>query len=87
MPSIDSECGKADAAIEHDLELRPRFQYKTPNAHKSLDTSKGAIRSRDSRYCSKEEMVEERSGITHARRIKVRRDEDKIQTDVAVLTF
>ncbi|GFO29678.1 RNA-directed DNA polymerase from mobile element jockey [Plakobranchus ocellatus] len=32
-------------------------------------------------------MVEELSGVTHARRIKVRRCEDKIQTDTVVLTF
>ncbi|GFO15003.1 RNA-directed DNA polymerase from mobile element jockey [Plakobranchus ocellatus] len=32
-------------------------------------------------------MVEELSGVTHARRIKVRRGEDKIQTDTVVLTF
>ncbi|GFO48544.1 nucleic-acid-binding protein from mobile element jockey [Plakobranchus ocellatus] len=32
-------------------------------------------------------MVEELSGVIHARRIKVRRGEDKIQTDTVVLTF
>ncbi|GFO25204.1 nucleic-acid-binding protein from mobile element jockey [Plakobranchus ocellatus] len=32
-------------------------------------------------------MVEELSGVTHARRIKVRRRDDKIQTDTVVLTF
>ncbi|GFN99156.1 nucleic-acid-binding protein from mobile element jockey [Plakobranchus ocellatus] len=32
-------------------------------------------------------MVEELSGVTHARRIKVRRGEDKIQNDTVVLTF
>ncbi|GFO00317.1 poly(a) RNA polymerase, mitochondrial [Plakobranchus ocellatus] len=55
--------------------------------HKSLNSSKGVIRSRDLRCCPEEEMVEELSGVTHARRIKVRRGEDKIQTDTVVLTF
>ncbi|GFO37226.1 RNA-directed DNA polymerase from mobile element jockey [Plakobranchus ocellatus] len=55
--------------------------------HKSLNSSKGVIRSRDLRCCTEEEMVEELSGVTHARRIKVRRGEDKIQTDTVVLTF
>ncbi|GFO27745.1 nucleic-acid-binding protein from mobile element jockey [Plakobranchus ocellatus] len=32
-------------------------------------------------------MVEELSGVTHAQRIKVRRGEDKIQTNTVVLTF
>ncbi|GFO05142.1 Gag-like protein [Plakobranchus ocellatus] len=54
----------------------------TVSPHKSLNSSKGVIRSRDLRCCS-----EELSGVTHARRIKVRRDEDKIQTDTVVLTF
>ncbi|GFN87446.1 RNA-directed DNA polymerase from mobile element jockey [Plakobranchus ocellatus] len=59
----------------------------TVSPHKSLNSSKGVIRSRDLRCCSEEEMVEELSGVTHARRIKVRRGEDKIQTDTVVLTF
>ncbi|GFO41828.1 Gag-like protein [Plakobranchus ocellatus] len=41
----------------------------TVSPHKSLNSSKGAIRSRDLRCCSEEEMVEELSGVTHARRI------------------
>ncbi|GFN94476.1 Gag-like protein [Plakobranchus ocellatus] len=59
----------------------------TVSPHKSLNSSKGVIRSRDLRCCSEEEMVEELSGVTHARRIKVRRGEDKIQTDTVVLIF
>ncbi|GFO26995.1 nucleic-acid-binding protein from mobile element jockey [Plakobranchus ocellatus] len=55
----------------------------TVSPHKSLNSSKGVIRSRDLRCCSEEEL----SGVTHARRIKVRRGEDKIQTDTVVLTF
>ncbi|GFN95423.1 nucleic-acid-binding protein from mobile element jockey [Plakobranchus ocellatus] len=54
--------------------------------HKSLNSSKGVIRSRDLRCCTEEEIVEEPRGATHARRIKVRRGEDKIQTDTIVLT-
>ncbi|GFO41938.1 RNA-directed DNA polymerase from mobile element jockey [Plakobranchus ocellatus] len=59
----------------------------TVSPHKSLNSSKGVIRSRDLWCCSEVEMVEELSGVTHARRIKVRRGEDKIQTDTVVLTF
>ncbi|GFO39496.1 RNA-directed DNA polymerase from mobile element jockey [Plakobranchus ocellatus] len=42
----------------------------TVSPHKSLNSSKGVIRSRDLWCCSEEEMVEELSGVTHARRIK-----------------
>ncbi|GFO49997.1 Gag-like protein [Plakobranchus ocellatus] len=49
----------------------------TVSPHKSLNSSKGNICSRDLRYCSEEEMVEELSGVTHARCIKVCRGEDK----------
>ncbi|GFO17388.1 Gag-like protein [Plakobranchus ocellatus] len=49
----------------------------TVSPHKSLNSSKGVIRSRDLRFCS----VDELSGVTHARRIKVHRGEDKIQTN------
>ncbi|GFN98583.1 RNA-directed DNA polymerase from mobile element jockey [Plakobranchus ocellatus] len=59
----------------------------TVSPYKSLNSSKGVIRSRDLRCCLEEEMVEELSGVTQARRIKVRRGEDKIQTDTVVLTF
>ncbi|GFO14939.1 RNA-directed DNA polymerase from mobile element jockey [Plakobranchus ocellatus] len=59
----------------------------TVSPHKNLNSSKGVIRSRDLRCCSEEEMMEELSGVTHARRIKVRRVEDEIQTDTVVLTF
>ncbi|GFN94349.1 Gag-like protein [Plakobranchus ocellatus] len=45
---------------------------ETVGPHKCLNSSKGVIRSRELRCCSKEEMVEELSGVTHARRIKVR---------------
>ncbi|GFO45336.1 RNA-directed DNA polymerase from mobile element jockey [Plakobranchus ocellatus] len=39
----------------------------TVSPHKSLNSSKGEIRSRDLRCCSEEEMMEELSGVTHAR--------------------
>ncbi|GFO24244.1 RNA-directed DNA polymerase from mobile element jockey [Plakobranchus ocellatus] len=59
----------------------------TVSPHKSLNSSKEVIRSRDLRCCSEEEMVEELSGVTHDRRIKARRGEDKIQTDTVIQTF
>ncbi|GFO26973.1 RNA-directed DNA polymerase from mobile element jockey [Plakobranchus ocellatus] len=55
----------------------------TVSPHKRLNSSKGVIRSRDLQCCSEEEMVEELSGVTQARRIKVRRGEDKIQTTLS----
>ncbi|GFO13278.1 RNA-directed DNA polymerase from mobile element jockey [Plakobranchus ocellatus] len=55
----------------------------TVSPHKSLESSKRVIRSRDLRYCSEEEL----SGVTHARHIKVRRGEDKMQIDTVDLTF
>ncbi|GFO00753.1 Gag-like protein [Plakobranchus ocellatus] len=55
----------------------------TVNLHKRLNSSKGVIRSRDLRYCSEEEL----SGVTHARRLKVRWGEGKIQINIVVLTF
>ncbi|GFO07267.1 RNA-directed DNA polymerase from mobile element jockey [Plakobranchus ocellatus] len=59
----------------------------TVSPHKSLSSSKGVIRSCNLRYCSEEKMLEELSGVTHARHIEVRRGEDKYQTDTVVLTF
>ncbi|GFO00804.1 Gag-like protein [Plakobranchus ocellatus] len=45
----------------------------TVSPHKSHNSFKGVIRSRNLWCCTEEEMVEELSGVTHARRIKVRR--------------
>ncbi|GFN74635.1 RNA-directed DNA polymerase from mobile element jockey [Plakobranchus ocellatus] len=59
----------------------------TVSPHNSLNNSKGVIRSSDIRCCSEEEMVEELSGVTLARRIKMRRVEDRIQTDTVFLIF
>ncbi|GFO27410.1 RNA-directed DNA polymerase from mobile element jockey [Plakobranchus ocellatus] len=59
----------------------------TVSPHKSLNSFKGVIHSCDLRCCSEEEMVEKLSGVSHARCIKVRRSEDKIQTDTVILIF
>ncbi|GFN80993.1 nuclease harbi1-like protein [Plakobranchus ocellatus] len=48
----------------------------TVSPHKSLNSSKGVIRSRNLRCCSEEKMVEELSGVTYTRCIKVRRAEN-----------
>ncbi|GFO29437.1 RNA-directed DNA polymerase from mobile element jockey [Plakobranchus ocellatus] len=58
----------------------------TVSPHKSLNSSKEVIPSCDLQCCLEEEM-EELSGVTHAQRIKVCRDKEKIQTDTVVLTF
>ncbi|GFN80765.1 Gag-like protein [Plakobranchus ocellatus] len=57
----------------------------TVSPNKSLNSSNGVICSRDLQCFSEEKMMEELSGVTHARRIKVRRSEDKIQTDTVSL--
>ncbi|RUS85307.1 hypothetical protein EGW08_006954 [Elysia chlorotica] len=44
----------------------------TVKAHRSLNSSRGVVRSRDLETTSEEEMVEELDGVTHARRIFVR---------------
>ncbi|GFO40678.1 hypothetical protein PoB_006718300 [Plakobranchus ocellatus] len=49
----------------------------TASPHNSLKSSKGVIHSSNLRCCSEEEMVEELSGVTHARRIKVPREEEE----------
>ncbi|GFO22886.1 RNA-directed DNA polymerase from mobile element jockey [Plakobranchus ocellatus] len=89
-----TKLGSSDLMVE----LKPNHQAKklgayttfidipvTVSPHKSLKNSKRVICSRDLRFCSEEEMVEELSGVTHARRIIVRRSEEKIQTDTVVL--
>ncbi|RUS86804.1 hypothetical protein EGW08_005464 [Elysia chlorotica] len=59
----------------------------TVKAHRSLNSSRGVVRSRDLETTSEEEMVEELDGVTHARRIFVRKGGDKVRTNTFVLTF
>ena len=59
----------------------------TVEPHKSLNRSKGVIRSRELDGCSEEEMVAELDGVVEARHIKVRRDGREIQTNTWILTF
>ena len=56
-------------------------------AHKSLNRSRGTVRSPDLAGCSEEEMVAEMDGVVQARRIFVRRGGNKVQTNTIVLTF
>ncbi|GFN91120.1 Gag-like protein [Plakobranchus ocellatus] len=51
----------------------------TATPHKSLKSSKGVIHSRNLRCCLEEEMVEELSGVTHARRFRMRRARRKFK--------
>ncbi|GFO50012.1 protein lmbr1l [Plakobranchus ocellatus] len=62
----------ASAIISGDEKSKQTLQDipVTVSPHKSLNSFKGVIRSRDLKCCSEEEMVEELSGVTHARRIK-----------------
>jgi hypothetical protein len=55
--------------------------------HKSLNTSRGVISSRDLLECSEKEIVEGIEGVIHARRIIRRRDGDEIKTPTIILTF
>ncbi|RUS84611.1 hypothetical protein EGW08_007638 [Elysia chlorotica] len=59
----------------------------TVKAHRSLNSSRGVVRSRDLETTSEEEMVEELDGVTHALRIFVRKGGDKVRTNTFVLTF
>ena len=55
--------------------------------HATLNSSKGVVKSRDLDGCSEEEIVTEVKGVTHARRIIVRRGDKEIRTNTWVLTF
>ena len=55
--------------------------------HKSLNTSRGVISSRDLLECSEKEIVEGIDGVIHARRIIRRRDGDEVKTPTIILTF
>lgn len=58
-------------------------------AHKSLNTVKGVVRSRDLRDCSEEEiLIGLRSqGVEGVKRISVRRNGEQIPTNTFILTF
>ncbi|XP_055880226.1 uncharacterized protein LOC129925206 [Biomphalaria glabrata] len=55
--------------------------------HKSLNTSRGVISSRDLLECSEKEIVEGIEGVIHARRITRRRDGEEVKTATIILTF
>ncbi|RUS72443.1 hypothetical protein EGW08_019789 [Elysia chlorotica] len=59
----------------------------TVKAHRSLNSSRGVVRSRDLETTSEEEMVKELDGVPHARRIFVRKGGDKVRPNTFVLTF
>ena len=56
-------------------------------AHRTLNTSRGVVRSRDLEGCSEEDMVEEIEEVLQARRIILRRGEKTHTTNTFVLTF
>ena len=56
-------------------------------AHKSLNTSKGVVKSWQLQGCTEEELVEELDGVLQARRIVLRRTGGDIQTNTWILTF
>ena len=55
--------------------------------HRTLNSSKGVVKSRELQGSTEEEMVQYISGVTHARCIKVRRDGKEIPTNTWILTF
>ena len=59
----------------------------TVETHRSLNRSKGVIKSRDLVGCSEDEMVAELEGVVEARRVSIRRGNDTIQTNTWILTF
>jgi hypothetical protein len=59
----------------------------TVQAHKTLNSSKGVVKSRELDTCTEEELVKGVEGVTHARRIYITRDGKKTATRSWVLTF
>ena len=59
----------------------------TVEPHRSLNRSRGVIRSREIGNCSEEEMVAEMDGVCAARRITVRRGTATVLTNTWILTF
>ena len=59
----------------------------TVETHKTLNRSKGVVKSRDLVGCTEEEMVAELNGVVEARRVTVRRGDSIIQTNTWILTF
>ena len=59
------------------------------NAHTSLNSSKGVIRSRDLEGVSEDEMLENLSsqGVSAVKRIHIRRNNELVQTNTFILTF
>ena len=55
--------------------------------HKSLNTSRGVISSRDLLDCSEKEIMEGIDGVIHAWRIIRRWDGDEVKTPTIILTF
>ena len=61
----------------------------TVSPHKTLNSSKGIIRDRRLFCCSEEEIVNNLAsqGVTHARRIKMRKGDKLVDTNTIILTF
>ena len=59
----------------------------TVQRHKTLNSSKGVVKSHELRNCSEKEIVDNVKGITHARRIKIRRDGNELMTNTWIMTF
>ena len=55
--------------------------------HKSLNRSKGVVKSRDLDGCTEEEMVQELDGVVQAQRVKIRREGNEVLTNTWILTF
>ena len=54
-----------------------------------MNTSKGIIRDRRLYCCSEEEIVESlaKQGVTHVRRIQIKKDQEIVKTNTFILTF
>ena len=61
----------------------------TISPHKTLNSSKGIIRDRRLFCCSEEEIKENLAsqGVTHVKRITIRRDKEQVKTNTLILTF
>lgn len=70
-----------------DSSLNPVAIKATP--HRSLNSSKGIVRSRDLRDCSDEEVLDalRPSGVVHVKRIMSKKDGTSLPTNTLILTF
>ena len=58
-------------------------------AHKSLNISKGVVRSKELSLCTIEEMKKEmkKQGVTEVKRVTIKKESKPIETNIYIMTF